>query len=1200
TVAVPILGNLEDQPDKTFTLTLSAPSAASPGDVSAVGTILDDEAAVLPTASVDDPTVTEGDSDPVIIPFTISLSDFSDDEVTVSYRVTSPSGAIGTTQTLTFEPGDTEHVVTVQAPGNTTPGPDVTYTLTLTGATNAVVSATDGVGTGTVVDNDDDVAPNAVSVSDAAATEGDDTDTVLQFVVTLATPAAQAVSVDFATAGLTATPAEDFRSLAGTLDFAVGQDTKVVLVTVEGDHETESTEQLLFSLTAPSTGLEIADGQAVGTIIDDDPAGTSLTVAVGDGVVQEAATAAADFEVRLSSPAPAGGVVVNWSTVADTATAGDYTGGSGSVTIAAGTQTAIVSIPVVGDSVDEATTERFFLDITAPGAIDVVRSRGVGTIIDNEDLLPVVRIGDVTVHNGPTAGTVVVTVPVTLDRPSTVDITIEYTIPSPTGGAPITDTIVIPAGSTSGTGTTTVTGSLETVAAAPVALTDTIGAVIDPSDGADAPAVIPVVSLTGVQVTEGATEGTSIVTVTVTLDEVSEEDVTVVVTVPAAGPGGVAETITIVIPAGQTTGSGQVVVAGAPTQVAANPVEITSVTGGVESPTSGSLTPSVVDLPIVHIEDVVVNPGPTPGTTIVVVTVELDEPADTDVTVEFTVPPATPGGTPTVGTVVIPAGQTTGTGEVIVPGTVGSVGDSPVVLTDASGAVIDPGGSSSTPTPVDLPIVSIGDVSVTDSGTPGQVVVVIPVTLDEASLEPVTVTYSIPSTTGGAPTTGTITFPPGSTSETVQVTVPGTTGQVGGSTVTLTDATNAVLNPADLGDAAQVVDLPIVTIGDVTVSPGTTPGTVVVTIPVTLDQATNVPVTVDYSIPSTTGGSPTTGTITIPAGSTSGVGTVVVPGNTTTNVPGPVTLTDSTGSVVHVGDRTDAPSVVGSTTSGGTVTSGGTGSTGAAGAHSTPVDRFTKVATGYRMVASDGGIFTFGDAPFFGSTGDIKLNKPIVGMATTPSGDGYWLVATDGGIFTFGDAGFHGSTGDIKLNRPIVGMETTPSGNGYWLVADDGGIFAFGDAKFQGSTGDIKLNKPIVGMETTPSGNGYWLVATDGGIFAFGDAAFLGSTGDIRLNQPIVGMAASPSGDGYRLVATDGGIFTFGDAEFLGSTGDIRLNQPIVGMAASPTGAGYWLVATDGGVFTFGDSQFLGSTGDIRLNQPINGMAPVVRTVKAN
>ena len=235
---------------------------------------------------------------------------------------------------------------------------------------------------------------------------------------------------------------------------------------------------------------------------------------------------------------------------------------------------------------------------------------------------------------------------------------------------------------------------------------------------------------------------------------------------------------------------------------------------------------------------------------------------------------------------------------------------------------------------------------------------------------------------------------------------------------------------------------------------------------------------------------------------------------------------------------------------------------------------------GYRIVTASGRVTGLGDpcqtSAFEGEvTG--SLAQAVVGTAATPSGNGYWLVASDGGIFSFGDAAFHGSTGAMRLNKPIVGMAPTPSGDGYWLVASDGGIFSFGDAAFHGSTGAIVLNKPIVGMTATPSGNGYWLVASDGGIFSFGDAAFHGSTGAISLVSPIVGMASTPSGNGYWLVASDGGIFSFGDAAFAGSTGGIRLASAIVGMIASTDGGGYALVAADGGIFNFGDAPFFGS-----------------------
>ncbi len=245
----------------------------------------------------------------------------------------------------------------------------------------------------------------------------------------------------------------------------------------------------------------------------------------------------------------------------------------------------------------------------------------------------------------------------------------------------------------------------------------------------------------------------------------------------------------------------------------------------------------------------------------------------------------------------------------------------------------------------------------------------------------------------------------------------------------------------------------------------------------------------------------------------------------------------------------------------------------------------------YWEVASDGGIFTFGNAGYYGSMGGKPLNRPIVGMAATPDEKGYWMVASDGGIFSFGDAGFFGSAGSTRLVAPIVGMASTPDGGGYWLVASDGGIFAYGDAHFYGSMGGLPLNRPIVGMAATHDGLGYWLVASDGGIFSFGDAAFHGSMGGKPLNRPIVGMAATPDSLGYWLVASDGGIFNYGDAGFFGSAGATPLNRPVVGLSGSPDGLGYWLVASDGGIFSYGDARFNGSMGGIVLNKPVVGIA---------
>jgi hypothetical protein len=164
----------------------------------------------------------------------------------------------------------------------------------------------------------------------------------------------------------------------------------------------------------------------------------------------------------------------------------------------------------------------------------------------------------------------------------------------------------------------------------------------------------------------------------------------------------------------------------------------------------------------------------------------------------------------------------------------------------------------------------------------------------------------------------------------------------------------------------------------------------------------------------------------------------------------------------------------------------------------------------YWVINAPGQVFSYGKGMnLFGSPAPLSGIHQIVGAASGPFGLGYWLVASDGGIFAYGDAAFYGSTGGIHLNQPIVGMAATPDGGGYWLVASDGGIFAYGDAAFYGSTGAIHLNQPIVGMTPTGDGEGYWFVARDGGIFAYGDATYSGNPGPAILGGPVVAIAGS-------------------------------------------------------------------------------------------
>jgi sugar lactone lactonase YvrE len=249
--------------------------------------------------------------------------------------------------------------------------------------------------------------------------------------------------------------------------------------------------------------------------------------------------------------------------------------------------------------------------------------------------------------------------------------------------------------------------------------------------------------------------------------------------------------------------------------------------------------------------------------------------------------------------------------------------------------------------------------------------------------------------------------------------------------------------------------------------------------------------------------------------------------------------------------------------------------------------------TGYWQAASDGGIFSFGAAGFYGSMGGHHLNKPVVGVSGTQDNRGYWEVASDGGVFSFGDAMFWGSTGSMVLNKPIVGIAPTPDGGGYWLVASDGGVFAYGDATFWGSTGSMVLNKPIVGIAPTPDGGGYWLVASDGGVFAFGDALFHGTPTVSPGGTPVVGIAASPKGSGYWEVAADGTVTPFGAAAHLAAPPTVGPSGAIVGITPTADGGGYWLAGRDGGVLTAGNAAFAGSMAGSPLLASIVGIAAI-------
>jgi len=184
------------------------------------------------------------------------------------------------------------------------------------------------------------------------------------------------------------------------------------------------------------------------------------------------------------------------------------------------------------------------------------------------------------------------------------------------------------------------------------------------------------------------------------------------------------------------------------------------------------------------------------------------------------------------------------------------------------------------------------------------------------------------------------------------------------------------------------------------------------------------------------------------------------------------------------------------------------------------------------VVSGRADVFAAGGEPShsytFGANGTYvffcTLHENMFGVVSTP---GYRLASSNGGVFTFGAADFFGSKGASPPASPIVAAPATFDNQGYWLVTADGHTYNFGDAGNVGNT-PVRPAAPIVGATATDDNGGLLLVAKDGGVFALGSAPFLGSMGGKRLNAPIVGIDAGFSSSGYDLVAADGGVFNFG------------------------------------------------------------------------
>jgi hypothetical protein len=216
----------------------------------------------------------------------------------------------------------------------------------------------------------------AISIADAAVAEGNTgTTTNAIFAVSLSAPSASLVSVSYATADGSATAGSDYGIVIGTLTFPPGTIAQPITVPVTGDRVFEGNETFVVNLGGP-VNATIADGQGLGTIVDDDLPGLSIN----NVTAVEGTTAA--FTVTLAPVNPTQTVTVNYTTANGTASAGsDYQLASGTLTFPPGTATRPIGVVTSTDSLVEGA-ETFFVNLSGAVNAAIVYAQGTGTILD--------------------------------------------------------------------------------------------------------------------------------------------------------------------------------------------------------------------------------------------------------------------------------------------------------------------------------------------------------------------------------------------------------------------------------------------------------------------------------------------------------------------------------------------------------------------------------------------------------------------------------------------------------------------------------------------------------------------------------------------------------------------------------------------------------------------------------------------------
>jgi hypothetical protein len=339
------------------------------------------EPPAVPSLSINDVTVTEGNAGEATATFTVHLFAASAETVTVAYATADGSATAGSdyqaaSGTLTFDPGQTSATITVPVNGDLLAEPNETFVVNLSNPTNAVIGDPQGIGT--IADDE----PPLITISDVSRTEGNTGAVSATFMVTLSHAINEYVIIPYSTTNGTATAGTDYTAASGSVYIFAGWTSNTFTVTVSGDRLPEANETFFVNLGTP-TNATLADGQGMGTIVDDEPRVSITDVTKTEG--RKNKTTLFTFTVTLSV-AYDQPVTMSYKTTDGTAKTSDqdYVAQSGTLTFAAGETTKTITIKVKGDSKKEAD-ETFYVDLfgLSDNAL-FTKSRGTGTILNDD------------------------------------------------------------------------------------------------------------------------------------------------------------------------------------------------------------------------------------------------------------------------------------------------------------------------------------------------------------------------------------------------------------------------------------------------------------------------------------------------------------------------------------------------------------------------------------------------------------------------------------------------------------------------------------------------------------------------------------------------------------------------------------------------------------------------------------------------